>query len=99
MEFRTLKQTDLRVSRLCMGTMTFGKPVEQAEATRMVNMCLDAGIDFFDTANMYQTGRAEEMLGVALSGRRDKVVLASKVRAKMGDEPDQNGLSGRAIFR
>jgi 1-deoxyxylulose-5-phosphate synthase len=99
MEYRVLKRTKLLVSRLCFGTMTFGKPVEQNEATRMVDLCLDAGVNFFDTANLYQGGRAEEMLGVALEGRRQNVVLASKVRGRMGEAPDQGGLSKRAIFR
>jgi 1-deoxyxylulose-5-phosphate synthase len=98
MEFRTLMQTDLRVSRLCLGTMTFGKPVEQDEAKAMVDLCLDAGVNFLDTANMYQLGRAEEILGHAIRGRRDRIVLASKVRAKMGDRPEQSGLSKKAIF-
>jgi aryl-alcohol dehydrogenase-like predicted oxidoreductase len=79
--------------------MTFGKPVDQNEATRMVNACLDADINFFDTANVYQMGVAETMLGHALKGRRDKVVLASKVRGKMGDGVEQSGLSKKAIFR
>ncbi len=99
MEMRLLPGTDLNVSRLSFGTMTFGKPSDQADATRLVERCLDAGINFFDTANMYQLGVAETMLGEALRGRRDKVVLASKVRFKMGDGPDQSGLSRAAIAR
>jgi len=99
MEFRTLKQTSLQVSRLCLGTMTFGKPVSEDEALQMVDLCLDEGLNFFDTANMYQLGRAEEMLGNAIQGRRDRVIVASKVRAKMGEAPDQSGLSKKAIFR
>ena len=99
MEYRVLKQTRLRVSRLCFGTMTFGKPVEQKEATHMVDLCLDAGVNFFDTANLYQQGRAEEMLGVALERRRKDVVLAGKVRGRMGEAPDQGGLSKPALFR
>jgi aryl-alcohol dehydrogenase-like predicted oxidoreductase len=94
-----LKGTDLEVSRLCFGTMTFGKPVNQATATRMVDMCLDKRIDFVDTANLYQTGLAETMLGEAMRGKRDKLIVATKVRGKMGDGPDQSGLSKRAIFR
>ena len=99
MEFRTLKQTDLKVSRLCFGTMTFAKPVEQTEANAMIDVCLDAGINFIDTANMYQVGAAEEMLGHAMRGKRDRIVLASKVRAKMGEGPDDAGLSRRAIMK
>ena len=99
MELRKLKHTELEVSRLCLGTMTFGKPVGQDEATRMVDVCLESGINCIDTANMYQLGVAEQMLGIALKGKRDRVVLTSKVRMKMGDGPDENGLSKRAILR
>ena len=90
-----LKGTDLRVSRACFGTMIFGSQVkEQAMATRMVDYCIDSGINFFDTANVYQQGASEEMLGEALRGRRrDEVILASKVRGKMGEGADQSGLS------
>jgi aryl-alcohol dehydrogenase-like predicted oxidoreductase len=79
--------------------MTFGKPVQQPEATEMIAECLDSGINFFDTANMYQTGLAEQILGNALKGRRDRVILASKVRAKMGDGPNDSGLSKQAILK
>lgn len=87
MELRKLKHTELEVSRLCLGTMTFGKPVGQDDATRMVDVCLESGINCIDTANMYQLGVAEQMLGIALKGRRDRVVLTSKVRMKMGAAP------------
>jgi aryl-alcohol dehydrogenase-like predicted oxidoreductase len=94
-----LKYTDLEVSRLCFGTMTFGKPLDQAGATQMVNRCIEAGINFFDTANMYQAGVAETMLGNAMKSKRDHLVIASKVFFKMGEEPDQQGLSRKAIMR
>ena len=99
MEYRTLPHTDLRVSRLCVGTMPFGSQADEAASRRMVDRCLDAGINFFDTANMYQTGVAETMLGEAIKGRRDKLVIASKVRFKVGDDPDQQGLTRKAILR
>lgn len=99
MELRQLRGTDLTVSRLCFGTMTFGKPVDSETANRMVSHCIDAGINFFDTANVYQTGVSESYLGDSLQGRRDKVVLASKVRGSMGPGPDQQGLSRAAILR
>jgi 1-deoxyxylulose-5-phosphate synthase len=99
MEYRNLKQTNLKVSRLCFGTMTFGKPVDQATATRMIDSCMEEGINFVDTANVYQTGMAESMLGEAMRGRRDKLVVATKVRGKMGDGPDESGLSKKAIFK
>jgi 1-deoxyxylulose-5-phosphate synthase len=98
-EKRTLKHTDLTVSRFCFGTMTLGKPLDQAGTDQIIDRCIEAGINFFDTANMYNAGVAETLLGNALKGRRDKVVLASKVFFKMGDEPDQHGLSRKAILR
>ncbi len=99
MDYRTLKHTDIKVSRLCFGTMTFGKPADQATATRMVDHCIEEGINFFDTANVYQTGVAESVLGEAMRGKRDKLIVATKVRGKMGEGPDESGLSKRAIFR
>jgi aryl-alcohol dehydrogenase-like predicted oxidoreductase len=99
MEQRQLKGTDLGVSRLCFGTMTFGKPVDEATARKMVDRCMEAGIQFFDTANAYQQGVSESYLGSALKGRRDKVIVASKVWAAMGPAPDQSGLSRAAIRR
>lgn len=97
MEYRTLQQTDLKVSRLCFGTMTFGAQTNLDDARTMVASCIDAGINFFDTANIYQTGAAETMLGEALKGRRSKVIVATKVRGRMGDAPEQSGLSRKAI--
>jgi 1-deoxyxylulose-5-phosphate synthase len=85
------------VSRASFGTMPFGKQSDQAASTRMVDQCLDAGINFFDTANMYNLGRAEEVLGQALGARRSQIVLASKVRYRMSEAPDDSGLSRAAI--
>lgn len=94
-----LKRTDLEVSRLCFGTMTFGEPVDQVTATRMVDRCIDEGINFFDTANIYQIGVAESMLGEAMHGKRDRLIVATKVRGKMGGGDDESGLSKGAIVR
>lgn len=99
MENRRLPHTDLDVSRLCFGAMTFGKPLDQAGATRIVETCISAGINFFDTANAYQKGVAEEMLGNALAGRRAQYVIATKVFARMGDGADDAGLSKAAILK
>jgi 1-deoxyxylulose-5-phosphate synthase len=99
MDRRTLPHTDLTVSRLCFGTMTLGKPLDQAGTNQIIDRCIDSGINFFDTANMYNAGAAETLLGNALKGHRDKIVLASKVFFKMGEEPDQHGLSRKAILR
>jgi len=99
MMLKKLPQTDLNVSRLCFGTMTLGKPADQETSTRMIDQCIEAGINFFDTANMYQLGVAETMLGEALKGRRKNQILASKVRFKMGEGADESGLSKRAILK
>ncbi len=99
MEKRTLKHTDLTVSRACFGTMTFGSQADEAASIRMIDRCFDAGVNFFDTANVYNKGLSETIVGKALKGRRDKIVLASKVRGKMGDAPDESGLSKRAMLR
>jgi aryl-alcohol dehydrogenase-like predicted oxidoreductase len=99
METRTLPHTGLTVSRACYGTMTFGKQSDQALSTRLVDRSIDSGIDFFDTANAYSSGVAETILGNALKGRRDRVVLASKVGFRAGDTPDDIGLSRAAILR
>ena len=79
--------------------MTFGSQVDEAAAFRIVDRCLDLGVNFFDTANVYNHGASEVIVGKALKGRREKIVLASKVRGKMGDGADQAGLSRAAIER
>src|SRR5258707_470291 len=99
MDTLTLKGTDLRVSRICFGTMTLAGQTGEEVAGQMVDRCLDAGINFFDTANAYNAGKSEEMLGRLMRGRRDRFVLASKVRNKMGEGEDQAGLSRAAIMR
>jgi aryl-alcohol dehydrogenase-like predicted oxidoreductase len=99
--YRSLGRTGLRVSELCFGTMTFGGDgmykviggTAQAEADRLVGVCLDAGINFFDTADVYSAGRAEQILGKALGTRRKEVVLATKVRGRVGPGPNAVGLS------
>jgi 1-deoxyxylulose-5-phosphate synthase len=97
MEIRTLGKTDLKVSRISMGTMTFGGQVSEADSIRMVDHCLEAGINFFDTANVYNAGKSESALGKALKGRRHQVVLATKVCFRVGPEPDDAGLKRAAI--
>ena len=99
MEHLTLGKTSLAVSPLCLGTMTFGSQTDEATAGSMVDSCLDAGINFIDTANKYNDGLSEEILGRLLKGRRDSIVLASKVFGKMGDGPDESGLSRVAVTR
>lgn len=99
METRTLTHTELTVSRICFGAMTFGSQTQEDAAHEMIDVCFDRGINFFDTANVYNQGESERILGRALKGLRDRVVIASKVRGKMGEGADQNGLSRAAILR
>jgi aryl-alcohol dehydrogenase-like predicted oxidoreductase len=87
MDKRTLQGTDLTVSRACMGTMTFGAQTGRADAERMIRTCLDQGINFFDTANVYAGGESERITGEALGSKRREAVLASKVGMKAGDHP------------
>src|SRR5260370_37332205 len=99
MDTVNLKNTGLNVSRICFGNMTFGGQTDKTAAAKMIDLCVDSGINFLDTANAYNGGAAEEMLGELLAGRGNKLILASKVRNKMGDAPDLAGLSRAAIFR
>jgi aryl-alcohol dehydrogenase-like predicted oxidoreductase len=94
-----LAGTDLTVSRLCFGNMTFGSQTDEASGSRIIDACLANGINFIDTANVYNKGVAEEMLGRILGPRRQQVVLASKVRGAMGSGADESGLSRGAIIR
>ena len=79
--------------------MTFGGQTDESTSVQMVERCLDAGVNFFDTANVYTGGTSETMLGRAIKGRRHRIVLASKVSNKVGDASDQKGLSRSAIRR
>jgi aryl-alcohol dehydrogenase-like predicted oxidoreductase len=108
MERRAIPNTDLSVSILCLGTMTFGTPVEEKDAIRLTHQAVELGINFIDTANMYEGykryigsagGVAEEILGKALKGRRAQVVLATKVGMKIGPADDDQGLSRAHILR
>lgn len=99
MELRTLGNTNLRVSRACLGTMTFGAQTDEATARAMVELSLERGINFIDTANVYNAGAAESILGRILAGKRDQVVLASKCAGRMGPGADESGLSRAAIQR
>jgi aryl-alcohol dehydrogenase (NADP+) len=94
-----LKRTDLQVSRICFGTMTFGKPVERATASRMIHRCIDEGINFVDTADLYQWGLGGSMLGEAMRGKTGQVRRCDESHGKTADGQDEAGLSRRATFR
>jgi aryl-alcohol dehydrogenase-like predicted oxidoreductase len=101
MEQRQLGASGLRVPVLTLGTMTFGGrgafssvgSTDVDDARRQIDLCLDAGVDFVDTADIYSQGLSEEILGEAIRGRRDRLLLATKARMPMGDGPNDAGLS------
>ena len=101
MEYRILGGTGIRVSTHCLGTMAFGAWGNQDhdECIRTVHQALDAGINFVDTADMYSDGESEEIVGKAIAGRRDEVVLASKFHNPMGSGPNDRGNSRVWIMR
>ncbi|HEV8296963.1 MAG TPA: aldo/keto reductase [Acidimicrobiales bacterium] len=101
MEYRTLGSTGITVSTACLGTMMFGAwgNPDHDECTQMVDAAFDAGINFFDTADVYAFGESEEILGAALQGRRDDVLLATKFHNPMGEDLNTRGNSRRWIVR
>jgi aryl-alcohol dehydrogenase-like predicted oxidoreductase len=101
MRYRTLGSTGMQVSTYCLGAMMFGAWGNQdpGDCIRIIHAALDAGVNFIDTADVYSNGESEEIVGRALAGRRDDVVLASKVHAAMGDDPNHKGNSRRWIIR
>jgi len=108
MEHRVLGSSGFLVSPICLGTMTFGEPVAEPDAIQLVHGALDLGINFVDTANVYEGykrylgspgGTAEEIVGKALRGRRDQAVVATKVCAPVGPGPQDRGLSASHILR
>lgn len=99
MDYRTLGRCGAKVSRVCLGTMMFGGPTDEATSIRIIHDALDRGINFIDTANMYSLGESERVVGKALQGRRHQVVLATKGRQKMGDGPNENGASRLHLIR
>ncbi|BCS35108.1 aldo/keto reductase [Luteitalea sp. TBR-22] len=99
MDYRLLGRSGVRVSPLCLGAMNFGGPTPDEEAIRIVHAALDAGINFVDTANIYNDGGSEALLGKALAGRRDQVVLATKVHYRTGPGPNDAGNSRLHILR
>ena len=102
MDYRTLGRTGVAVSPLCLGAMMFGDwgNKDHDDSVRIIHAALDAGINFIDTADVYARGESETIVGKALAGgRRDDVVLATKVHGSMGDDPNQFGNSRRWIIR
>jgi aryl-alcohol dehydrogenase-like predicted oxidoreductase len=101
MQYRTLGKTGIKVSPYCLGAMMFGGIAnsDHDNCIRIIHKALDFGINFVDTADRYSNGESEEIVGKALKGRRDKIVLATKVHGPMGDDPNQQGNSRRWIIQ
>ncbi len=101
MQYRPLGRTGIKVSPYCLGAMMFGAigNADHDDSIRIIHKALDAGINFIDTADMYSHGESEEIVGKALKGRRDNVVLATKCFIPMGQDPNQQGSSRRWIYR
>ncbi len=99
MEYTNLKGTGLKVSRFCLGTMTFGDQTDERDAIRITEYALDRGVNFFDTADTYTGGRSEQILGKALAGKRDNAVIATKVTNPRGPLPNQSGQGRKHILQ
>jgi aryl-alcohol dehydrogenase-like predicted oxidoreductase len=105
MEYRSLGRSGLKISTISMGTMTFGRPkdspvgsVDVAEARRQIELCLDAGVNLIDTADVYSQGESERVIGEALGPKRQDVLIATKVRFPMGPGPNDRGSSRHHII-
>jgi aryl-alcohol dehydrogenase-like predicted oxidoreductase len=101
MQLRSLGTTGVKVSPLCLGAMMFGEwgNPDHDESIRILHAALDAGVNFIDTADVYSRGESEEIVGKALKGKRDSIVLATKVHGPMGDDPNEFGNSRRWIIK
>jgi aryl-alcohol dehydrogenase-like predicted oxidoreductase len=99
MQYRSLGDTGVHVSNLCLGTMMFGgvNNADRGDCVSIIHAALDAGINFVDTADVYSQGESEEIVGTAIKGRRDEIVLATKFQGPMGEERNQRGASRRWI--
>ena len=97
MNYTYLGNTGVQVSRLCFGTMLFGGEADEAESAALFNYCLDVGINFFDCANVYQSGRSEEILGKLMAGKRNDLIITSKFFGQMGSDRNARGGSRRNI--
>jgi len=98
MDYTTLGRTGITVSRLCLGTMTFGREADEAASAALFHAARDAGITVFDCANLYAEGRSERILGRLIAEDRDDLIITSKVGMPLADDPNQGGLSRRHIL-
>jgi aryl-alcohol dehydrogenase-like predicted oxidoreductase len=98
MDYKSLGRSGLKVSRICLGTNNFGGQISEDASIAIVNKALDCGINVVDTADVYTGGRSEEIIGKAVKGRRDEVIIATKVGFGAGQAPNRSGLSRKHIL-
>jgi aryl-alcohol dehydrogenase-like predicted oxidoreductase len=99
MDYRRLGRSGLKVSPICLGTMTFGGPTDEPTAQRIVAKAREAGVNFIDSADAYNGGRSEEVVGRAISNQRDQWVLATKLANATGEGPNGGGLSRKWVMQ
>ena len=98
-KYRVLGSSGIKVSPICLGTMMFGGPTEEAEARRIIDHALENGINFIDTADVYAKGRSEAIIGPAIKAKRDRWVLATKLAQPTGPSVTDSGLSRRYMMQ
>ena len=99
MHYKKIGNTGLKVSQICLGTMNFGNQVIESEAINIIDSALGAGVNFIDTADVYAEKKSEEIVGRALKGKRDSVILATKVANRTGPDTNDIGLSRKHIMQ
>ena len=99
MQYRHLGRSGLKISPICLGTMMFGGPTDEATSSRIVAKAREAGINFIDTADAYNGGQSEQVVGRAISNSRQNWILATKLANQIGDDPNRGGLSRRWVLQ
>ena len=99
MNYKKMNGTGIKVSEMCLGTMMFGSQTSKEDSLNIINYAIENGVNFIDTADAYNAGESERIVGEALEGRREEIILATKVRFKVGDEVNNSGLNRRHILK
>jgi len=99
MNYKKMNGTGIKVSEMCLGTMMFGSQTSKEDSLKIINYAIENGVNFIDTADAYNAGESERIVGEALEGRREEIILATKVRFKVGDEVNNSGLNRRHILK
>src|SRR5436305_15310302 len=99
MDYRHLGRSGLKISPICLGTMMFGGATDEATSSRIVAKAREAGVNFIDTADAYNGGKSEQVVGRAISNNRPHWILATKLANQIGDDPNRRGLSRRGVLQ